>query len=553
MSNQLFRIFILLQFICFFTGKITLGQTKYYFNHEDSLRGSIGTGRSNWDVLHYEITITPDISNKTISGCNHITFKDAGTHQMQLDLQEPMLLDSVTENGQKYDFNREGNVYWLNIAAYSTSNVRTLNCYFHGKPREAVNPPWDGGWIWKKDAAGNPFISVACQGLGASVWYPCKDHQSDEPNLGCTMHIITPDTLVGVGNGKLINTDTLSNHRLRWNWTVQSPINNYNIVPYIGKYSHWQESYRGKNGLLSMDYYVLSYNLEKAKKQFADAPKMMKAFEYWLGPYPFYQDGYKLVEAPHLGMEHQSAIAYGNKYTNGYMGRDRSTSGWGMKWDFIIIHESGHEWFANNITAKDIADMWIHESFTNYTEALYIEYYFGKKAAQEYVQGLRGNISNDRPIIGPYGVNTEGSSDMYDKGCNLIHLIRTIMNNDRQFRNMLIGMNKKFHHQTITTEEMESYISQYSKINFAPLFNQYLRDTRIPVLNYMHGGGNELIVWWSNCIDGFNMPVKISLNNQKFFWIHPTTDPQPVQIKKMSVKAFTADSNFYIGTHRFIP
>lgn len=302
-----------------------------------------------------------------------------------------------------------------------------------------------------------------------------------------------------------------------------------------------------------MDYYVLSYNLERAKKQFEDAPRTMKAFEHWFGPYPFYEDGYKLVEAPHLGMEHQSAIAYGNKFLNGYMGRDRSSSGWGMKWDFIIVHESGHEWFANNITSNDIAEMWIHESFTNYSEALFVEYYFGKKAADAYVQGLRHNIANDRPIIGPYGVNKEGSSDMYDKGGNLIHMIRAIMNDDRKFRKMLIGMNNRFYHQNINTEDVERYINHYSNFDFSKIFDQYLRQEKIPVLNYTHGGGNEWIVWWSNCIEGFNMPVKISINNGPYQWISPTTEPQSVRIKKTTIQTLQADPNFYITTHRFIP
>ncbi len=524
-----------------------------HFTHQDTLRGSNGPGRSNWNVLHYDISVTPDIIQKQISGCNTITFKDAGVEKMQIDLQEPMILDSVVEAGRHFDFTREGNVYWVNMAAYPSSTIRTMRFYFHGQPREAVTPPWDGGWIWKKDQMGRPFVSVACQGLGASVWYPCKDIQSDEPDMGCTLRIITPDTLVGVGNGKLISQKQMPGNQTEWTWMVQNPINNYNIVPYIGKYIHFSDTYSGLNGKLPMDYYVLDYNEEKAKKQFADAPRMMKAFEHWFGPYPFYEDGYKLVEAPHLGMEHQSAVAYGNAYKNGYLGHDRSNSGWGMKWDFIIVHESGHEWFANSITSKDIADMWIHESFTNYSEALFVEYYYGKAAADSYVQGERSNIGNDKPIIGPYGVNKEGSGDMYDKGGNLVHTIRQLFDNDKKFRNMLLKMNKTFYHQTVTTQQIEAFISAAAGKDLSKIFDLYLRSTQIPVLNYMYGDSGNLLAWWTDCNEGFNMPVKIALNNGKYFWIHPTTSPQTFKIKKMKTLELKTDPNFYVSTHRFIP
>jgi aminopeptidase N len=328
-------------------------------------------------------------------------------------------------------------------------------------------------------------MSVACQGLGASAWYPCKDHQSDEPDEGASLTIITPNELMGVGNGRLISTiekEGKSMHR----WEVRNPINNYNIIPYIGAYANFEENYTGEDGKLGLSYWVLDYNIEKARNQFKQVPEMLKCFEYWMGPYPFYEDGYKMVESPHLGMEHQSAIAYGNKYLNGYLGRDLSGTGWGNQWDFIIIHESGHEWFGNNITTKDIADMWVHEGFTNYSETLFTQCKSGKEAGDAYAQGIRKNILNDKPVIGQYGVNNKGSGDMYGKGSAMIHTLRTMMNNDSLFREMLRGLNKTFFHQTVTSKQVEQYLMQKSGFGekLQPFLEQYLYTTAIPIVEW---------------------------------------------------------------------
>lgn len=523
------------------------------FTQQDTLRGSNGEFRQRWDVLHYDITVKPDFEKKTIIGKNELSFFDEGAQLMQIDLQEPMMLDSAVYEGQHLPLRREGNVYWLmfrdSAARYKIApGPRTIVFYFHGTPREARNAPWDGGWIWKKDSEGNPWMSVACQGLGASVWYPCKDYQGDEPDSGASLRIIAPDSLVAVGNGRLTSKQDAGNGYTQWNWTVKSPINNYNIVPYIGKYVNFGETYAGESGPLDMDYWVLAQNLEKAKTHFAEAPKMMKAFEYWFGPYPFYKDGYKLVEAPHLGMEHQSAVAYGNGYQNGYRGVDRSGSGWGKKWDFIIVHESGHEWFGNNITAKDIADMWIHESFTNYSEVLFTEYYYGKTAADDYAVGERKNISNDVPIIGVYGVNEEGSGDMYDKGGNMLHTIRQVMNNDQKFRKILRGLNATFCHQTVTSAEIEDYVIKKSGKDLQPVFNQYLRTTKVPVLEYKIID-RKLFYRWANCVAGFNMPVKISaIGSKNETWVYPADTAWKTMKQRLpaSTDSITADRNFYI-------
>ncbi|MEO6670692.1 MAG: M1 family metallopeptidase [Ferruginibacter sp.] len=549
-SNQLVALFIC-QFMI--AASFAQGKMQPALTLADTLRGTDGPFRKLWNVLKYEITVKPDFSSKTIEGKNKITFFDNGAKLMQIDLQDPMQLDSVTGENKTYRFRREGNVYWLEwrdtAAMYKIKpGFQSLTFFFHGKPREAVNPPWDGGWIWKKDANGNPWMSVACQGLGASVWYPCKDIQSDEPDSGAIQHIIVPDSLVAVGNGRMTDKRSLNDGNTIFTWEVKAPINNYCIIPYIGKYTHFAEVYKGEKGRLDMNYWVLDYNLEKAKKQFRDAPRMMKAFEYWFGPYPFYEDGYKLVQSPHLGMEHQSATAYGNGFQNGYLGRDLSGSGWGLKWDFIIVHESGHEWFANNITSNDIADMWIHESFTNYSETLFTGFYYGKEAGNDYLIGSRINIANDVPVIGPYGVNKEGSGDMYCKGGNMIHIIRQLINDDKQFREILRGLNKTFYQQTVTTKQVEDYISLKARKDFSKIFDQYLRTTNIPVLEYKILNHN-VSYRWANTVSGFNMPIKVSFGKKggKPQWISPTGEWQTKAMADwFDGKTFIPDRNFFI-------
>ena len=533
-------------------------QKKTAFTKKDTLRGSITPERAWWNVLHYNINIDVNIEKKEISGYNQLTFEvvQPGKNKiMQIDLQEPLVIEKVMDKNTSYPFKREGNVYWINFGEknFTSSKGESNNSiliYFKGSPKVAVNPPWDGGWIWTKDAKGRPWITVACQGLGASVWYPCKDYQGDEPEEGAFLTITVPSDLVAVANGREGPPNEEKNGKKNYSWRVASPINNYNIVPYIGHYVKFSEVYKGEKDLLSCDYWVLDYDLEKAKKQFGrDVKKMLKAFEYWFGPYPFYEDGYKLVESPHLGMEHQSAIAYGNHFLDGYLGMDLSGSGWGKKWDYIIIHESGHEWFANNITTNDIADMWIHEGFTMYSEVLFIEYYYGKKAADEYCLGIRNNIANDIPLIGPYGVNQEGSGDMYNKGANLLHTIRQVINDDELFRNILRGLNKDFYHKTVDSKDVEEYFSKKAGKDLSKIFDQYLRTTKIPALEYKLS--DKVISYrWTNCITGFNMPVKIK-DQKTETWLSPTTSWQTTKLAGVSSESVPGfDPLFYITTNQ---
>ena len=360
------------------------------------------------------------------------------------------------------------------------------------------------------------------------------------------MAITAPSSLVAVGNGRLQKTDD-NDATKTWHWKVVNPINNYGININIGDYVNFSEEYKGEKGTLDMDYWVLSYNLEKAKEQFKQAPKMMEAFEHWFGPYPFYEDSFKLVEVPYLGMEHQSSVTYGNKYKNGYLGRDLSGSGWGMKFDFIIIHEAGHEWFANNITNIDVADMWIHEGFTNYSESLYVDYHFGKEAASEYVVGLRRSIRNDRPIIGTYNVQHEGSSDMYNKGGNILHTLRQLVEDDKKWREILRGLNKDFYHQTVSSKQVEEYISEKSGIDLTEFWNQYLRTVKIPKVEYKIDGKN-LQFRYVNSIENFDMPV-IAIVNGNEEWIFPTSEWKTKEFSE-TIESASIKKDFYVESEK---
>lgn len=517
--------------ITILTGCLLLANTLFAFNRQDTLRGSNGAGRAWWDVQHYGMNFHIDTANRSIWGTNTIRFKitDANiSDSMQIDLQEPMELREVRLEGNTImNFVREGNVYWITgfKQKIERKSEYQIQLRFQGKPREAINPPWDGGFIWTKDSLGNPWISVACQGLGASSWWPCKDYQGDEPDSGMTITSLTPDkygTLISNGKGlrkneAYINNQVTGELLLVYSdsFQVTNPINTYNATFYLGDYISISDTFQGKKGTLSVSYFPLEYHQAQAKEHFKQVPKMLEAFEYWFGPYPFYEDGYKIVEAPFLGMEHQSAIAYGNNYQNGYRGKDRSGTGIGLLFDFIIVHESGHEWFGNSITAADIADNWIHEGFTTYSETLFTEYWYGKEKAFEYTRGEWKNISNDRPVIGNYGVHDAGSGDKYDKGSALVHTIRLLMNDDNKFRAMLHKINDTFYHRQITTKQMEDFIISFSGLALQPIFHQYLRSTMIPELQIKQQG-SKYLCRWANVVPGFSLPIPTIVGGRSY-------------------------------------
>ncbi|MDO6760100.1 M1 family metallopeptidase [Tamlana sp. 2_MG-2023] len=544
--NYHFHIALIFSIVAFSSAEAqSLFSDHQNFSRQDSLRGSITPEREWWDLTYYHLDIKVEPDSKFISGKNTIQYIVLKPYQvLQIDLQQPLKIIKVKQNGKLLRFKSEGNAHFITLESnQKIGSTQSLDVYYEGHPKKAKNAPWDGGFSWKKDQNGNDFVATSCQGLGASVWWPCKDHMYDEVD-SMLISVNVPKKLMDVSNGRLRKV-VEHNDSKTYSWFVKNPINNYGVNVNIGDYVHFSEVYDGLNGKLDMDYYVLRDHLEKAKTHFKDAPKMMKAFEHWFGPYPFYEDGYKLVETPYLGMEHQSSVTYGNNYQQGYLGRDLSGTGWGLKFDFLIIHESGHEWFANNITNKDIADMWIHESFTAYSESLFLDYYHGKKAASEYVIGTRRNISNDKPIIGHYNVNNEGSGDMYYKGANMLHTLRQLIEDDEKWRDILVGMNKTFYHQTVTTAQIENYISTNSGIDLTAFFNQYLRTIKIPCLEYTVSN-NILKYRWNNVVADFDMPIQVKINDAEQ-WIYPNSEWKILK-NDHKVSTFEVDPDFYVNS-----
>lgn len=519
------------------------------FTRADTLRGSMTPERAWWNALHYDLKVTPNVSKKSIEGSNTITYEVLKSHNiMQIDLQSPMHIDKILQDGKELQHTSEGNAHFVKLQkTQEVGKENEITIYFSGKPREAVRPPWDGGFTWTKDSNGKDFIANSNQGIGASVWWPLKDHPSEEPDNGVTISVTTPKDLMDVSNGRL--KEVIENdHSKTWVWEVKNPINSYSVNLSIGDYVHFVDKYKGEKGILDMDYYVLRENEAKAREQFNQAPMMMEAFEHWFGPYPFYEDSYKLVEVPYLGMEHQSSVTYGNNFANGYLGKDVSGSGWGMKFDFIIIHESGHEWFANNITNKDVADMWIHEGFTSYSENLYLDFHFGKKASSEYVIGVRNNVVNEKPIIiGNYNVNKSGSGDMYYKGANILHTLRQLIADDEKWRQVLRGMNKEFYHQNVNTEQIENYISDKSGIDLSEFWNQYLRTIMIPKVEYLFEG-NTLKFRYVDIVENFEMPV-IAIVNGEEVWINPTSEWKTKKLES-PIKTFEIKKDFYVNAQK---
>lgn len=515
------------------------------FTHQDTLRGSITKERAWWDLQKYELSVAVNPTAKSIKGSNVVYYKVLEENNvMQIDLQAPMNIDKVTQDGQTLDVKHEGNAHFITLTKKQVAGtINTITIEFSGNPTVAKNAPWDGGFSWSKDINGKDFVATSCQGIGASLWWPCKDHMYDEPENGMTINVNVPGDLIAVANGRLKKEKIEKDKTKTFTWVVVNPINNYGVNINIGDYTHWNEKYKGEKGLLDMDFWVLKSDLEKAKEHFKDAARVMEAFEFWFGPYPFYEDSYKLVQVPYLGMEHQSSVTYGNKFQKGYLGQDLSGTGWGLKWDYIIVHESGHEWFANNITYEDIADMWIHEGFTMYSECLFVEKFYGKEAGAEYSRGVRFGISNQSPIIGNYGVNSEGSDDMYNKGNALLHTLRQIVNNDEYWRAMLRGLNKEFYHQVVTTKQVEDYMAKSLNLNLTPFFNQYLRDTRIPVFEYLVKDGT-LVYRWANCIRGFEMPVKVWIDGKEKV-LKAKTQPQTEKLDAQTA-TIKVDPNFYV-------
>jgi aminopeptidase N len=516
------------------------------FTHADTLRGTITPQRSWWDVAFYDLHVAVNPADSSVRGYNGITYRVLRpAREMQIDLMTPLVVDSIVQEGRRLSHRRDGNALFVALdTPQGVGERRTVGVYYHGKPRAAQHAPWDGGFVWTRDSLGAPYVATAVQGYGASGWWPTKDTQADEPDSQ-RVAITIPDPLLDVSNGRLRKVTHHADHTTTFEWFVTNPINNYDVAVNAGRYTHFADVYQGEDGPLTLDFWPLAYHVDAARRQFQQVIPMLQCFEHWFGPYPWYEDGYKLVETPHLGMEHQSAIAYGNHFENGYLGRDLSGTGWGLKWDFIIVHESAHEWWGNSITSKDLADMWVHESFANYAENLFTECQNGKAAGAAYVIGTRKAVQNDRPIVGHYGVNNEGSGDMYYKGGNMLHTIRQIVGDDERWRAILRGLNATFWHQTVTGKQVEDYISQQAGIDLSPVFAQYLTTTKIPVLEYRLDG-SALSYRWADVVPGFAMPVRVAPTGTDFVMLHPTAAWQRTPGTATDASQLRVDPNYYV-------
>lgn len=514
-----------------------------HYTHADSLRGSLRPERTCFDVNYYDLNLEVDIEDKSIRGYNVITATCVEpTSRIQLDLFENLRITSVTgAEGNPLNFTRDGAAFFVDFPIPVEKGQKfSVTVNYEGKPISAKNPPWDGGFVWRKDALGNPWVGVACEGIGASLWWPNKDHLSDEPD-SMSISVTVPSDLVAVCNGNLRNEEK-NGSKTTWHWFVSYPINNYNVTLNIGRYVHFHDEYQGLEGPFDLDYYVLPDNLEKAKKHFEQVKPMFDCYEKMLGPYPFPKDGYALVETFYLGMEHQGAIAYGNKYLQGYSGFDFSLLG--LPFDYIIIHETGHEYWGNSVSMEDVADMWIHEGFCTYSEVVYVECLYGPETALKYANSWKYRLANDKPVIGDYGVNNEGSGDMYYKGALTLHTLRWLVNDDEKWWNVLRGIQRDFRFKTTNTDELVKYMNEKLGADYTWFFDEYLKKKNPPklILNLVEKG-NKLRVnyrWSSATSESFRLPVTLKAGDTVMV-VHPGTQKQEVEFKNVPADQFSVD------------
>lgn len=545
MVKRFFHLSFLFAFIFF----LTSCSNSQFQKRQEWLRDSITPEREWWNLLHYDLSVEFLPNEKRIRGSNTISFEVLQANSLlQLELQAPLNITTTTYNNQKLNFTREGDVYWIEFPRHlEVGKEEKLTVTYEGIPKESLNPPWSGGISWGRDDLGEHYIVTTSQGIGASIWWPNKDHIADEPDRGMDIAITVPEQLVAVSNGRLKSIEPQTHSQtITYHWQVVNPINNYSVNANIGNYVNFSDTYQGLDGELTLNYWVLKHQLEKARQHFQEVPRMLEAFEYWFGPYPFYDDGFKIVSVSYAGMEHQSSVTYGNWFQNGYRGRDVSDSGVGYLFDFIIIHESGHEWFGNNITMAQPGHIWIHEGFTNYSENLFVEYWFGKEKAQDYVIGSRHNIQNDQPILTKY--SAEGSSrDVYYKAGNVLHTLRHIIDDDEQWRSILIGLNTHFRHTNVLSADIENYINANTTWDLTSYFEQYLRTTDIPVFTYSISG-DQLTYHLDNTVAGFSVPLKVKINNQEV-QLEPTSAKQDFDFSE-PIDSVEVDRNFYVATRK---
>lgn len=530
---------------------------KKTFTREDTLRGSLRPERTCYDVQFYELKVKVDTIHQSISGSCEIFFKAVtDIRAMQVDLADSMVIDDISYKGTRIFYTREYNAVFLAFMKPVLMGTEgSVIIKYHGTPVKAKRAPWDGGFVWRHDRNNKLWLGVACEGLGASSWWPCKDHLSDEPDKGIRIITTVPKGLVSVSNGQDLG------HKDEGEWTtytslVTYPINTYNVTLNIGDYVHFEDEYTAADGeKLKLNYDVMPYNLEKAKKQFEVVKPMLKIYEKYLGKYPFWRDGYRLVETSYLGMEHQGAIAYGNHYKMGYDGTDFSRIG--VWFDYIIVHESGHEWWGNSVSAKDIADMWIHEGFCTYTESMYVESLYGRDTALKYINAKKERVSNSTPVQGQYlGVNEEGSGDMYPKGSLMLNTLRTVVDNDVLWWQIIKGVSDTaFKYKTTDADEIIAYFNKKSGKNLTPIFNQYLKYPSIPKLAYtlkkIRGKKYELIYFWLTDVKDFEMPIQITSYKGKTEWLPVTNLISSKMVKLASENDFKINEDLeYIKIER---
>jgi len=529
------------------------------FTYSDSLRGNLSELRSCYDVFYYDLNVTvDDYQQKLINSSNTIHATAISSFQkIQIDLFESLKIHSIEFEEKILEFERIHNAVFVNFPRVINVNEKiNFKVMYSGKPRVAVNPPWDGGFSWEKDKNGNSWIGVSCQGLGASSWWPCKDHQSDEPDsMNITSTVRYP--LQVISNGKKKSDKTFFSEELQSkannsSWFVSYPINNYNVTLCVGDYKYFNDVHVNNYDTLELDYYVLKYNYNKAKDHFQQVKPMLECFEKYFGPYPFYKDGYTLIETPYLGMEHQSAIAYGNNYLPGYNGNRQFISG--LDFDYIIIHETGHEWWGNSITTNDIADMWIHEGFCTYSEVLYVECIYGYDIMLDYVNNQKRSVRNDKPIIGPYNVNKKGSNDMYQKGSLMLHTLRNLIDNDRLWFLIIKGISEEFKYQIVDGAEIIDYINEKFDLDLYYFFQQYLYKSEIPTFEYktQKKGREYTLMYRWNAIDDFNMNIKVNIGTKDML-LFPDSEWKEYSLGNVDIKSFKVrDDLFYVNVKKIM-
>ena len=536
---------------CVTASAAAVAQTPRVFTHADTLRGSNTPGRAWWDAGFYDLHVQVNPADSSIAGRNTIVYRVLQpAAEMQIDLQVPLEVDSIVQHADRLTWRRDGNAFFVTLAAAQRAGSQdSLTVWYHGRyvraPGDTTRRPI-GPFHWAVDSAGAPWIATSNEGPGASTWWPLKDLPADEPDSQ-RIAITVPDPMIDVSNGRLRSTTHNPEGTTTFEWFVANPINSYDVaVNASPAYVPLRDEFKGARGPLTIEFWALAPHREVAAALIPQAKAMLSCFEHWFGPYPWYTDGYKLIEVPYLGMEHQSGIAYGNRYLPGYLGRDLSGTGEGLTWDYIVVHESAHEWWGNSISAKDHADMWIHESFGMYSEALWLECQKGKAAAERYLVGVRRMIRNDMPIIGTYGVNdTPRSQDRYPKGANMLMTMRAVVDNDGRWLATLRGLNSTFAHQTVTAKDIRDYMSKSTRTDLSRIFVQYQETTKIPVLEYRFDG-KQLSYRWTNVVDGFAMPVRVGVAAEGYRRVRPTSEWQSVRSRLAPGTVLRIDPAFYV-------